>query len=62
MSGLHLSTGLTPGRAHKGEFVLGMDDTDLGRSQEEYAQAIIEDMAWLGLDYDHFFKQSDPSA
>lgn len=46
-------------RAHQGEFVLRLDDTDLERSREEYAQAILEDMAWLGLDYDHFFKQSD---
>ncbi|MEB3701427.1 Glutamate--tRNA ligase 1 [Candidatus Bealeia paramacronuclearis] len=46
-------------RAHGGEFVLRMDDTDLERSKDEYAQSIFEDMAWLGLNHDHFFKQSD---
>lgn len=39
-------------RHHQGQFILRIEDTDLERSSEEYARGIIEDMAWLGLDYD----------
>ena len=42
-----------------GDFILRMDDTDEARSTEEYAEAIKADLAWLGLDYDETFKQSD---
>lgn len=40
-------------------FLLRQDDTDLERSKEEYAQAIKQDLAWLGITYDDFMKQSD---
>lgn len=40
-------------------FLLRQDDTDLERSQEEYAQAIQEDLSWLGITHDAFVKQSD---
>lgn len=46
-------------RAHNGTFLLRMDDTDIDRSEERYAKGILEDMAWLGLTYDEFQKQSD---
>lgn len=46
-------------RSHGGQFILRVDDTDLVRSKSEYAQQICEDMAWLGLAYDDFFRQSD---
>ncbi len=39
-------------RADKGVFILRIEDTDLERSSEESVQAILEGMAWLGLDYD----------
>lgn len=39
-------------------FLLRQDDTDLERSKPEYAQAIKQDLAWLGLTYDDFMKQS----
>lgn len=42
-----------------GDFILRMDDTDEARSTEEFAEAIKTDLAWLGLDYDETFKQSD---
>ena len=42
-----------------GDFILRMDDTDEARSTEEFAEAIKADLAWLGLDYDETFKQSD---
>lgn len=46
-------------RKHKGHFCLRLDDTDQERSKDIYTQAILEDMAWLGLSHDQFFKQSD---
>ncbi|MBX9977718.1 MAG: glutamate--tRNA ligase, partial [Alphaproteobacteria bacterium] len=42
-----------------GHFLLRMDDTDLERSKPEYELAIIENLEWLGLTHDSFFKQSD---
>ncbi|GAB6849503.1 glutamate--tRNA ligase [Paraburkholderia kururiensis] len=39
-------------RHHKGIFVLRIEDTDLERSTSESVDAILEGMAWLGLDYD----------
>ena len=42
-----------------GKFILRIDDTDRIRSKEEYFHGIVEDLAWLGLDYDQMFKQSD---
>ena len=33
-----------------GRFLLRIDDTDLERSREEYVEAIVADLAWLGLD------------
>ena len=34
---------------HGGELILRLDDTDTERSRDEYAQAIAEDLAWLGI-------------
>ncbi len=39
-------------RSHKGTFVLRIEDTDTSRSTDEYIEAIIEGMKWLGLDWD----------
>jgi len=39
-------------RRHGGTFVLRIEDTDLERSTPESVNAILEGMAWLGLDYD----------
>ncbi len=39
-------------RRHGGQFVLRIEDTDLARSTPESVNAILEGMAWLGLDYD----------
>ncbi|MCR0984671.1 glutamate--tRNA ligase [Roseomonas populi] len=46
-------------RKRGGTFILRLDDTDTGRSKPEYAQGIEEDLRWLGLDWDEFFRQSD---
>lgn len=42
-----------------GRFVLRLDDTDAARSTEDYAQAIRDDLAWLGLTPDDEVRQSD---
>ena len=39
-------------RRHAGTFILRIEDTDVERSTPEAVQAIIDAMAWLGLDYD----------
>ena len=39
-------------RRHAGTFILRIEDTDLERSTPEAVQAILDAMAWLGLDYD----------
>jgi len=46
-------------RKHGGRFVLRLDDTDIARSRAEYADAIREDLLWLGLDWDTEVRQSD---
>ncbi len=42
-----------------GRFILRLDDTDRARSQERYAQAIAEDLRWLGIVPDETVRQSD---
>jgi glutamyl-tRNA synthetase len=39
-------------RHHGGQFILRVEDTDVQRSTKEAIQAILDGMAWLGLDYD----------
>lgn len=39
-------------RQMKGTFVLRIEDTDMERSTEASVRAILESMAWLGLDWD----------
>lgn len=46
-------------RRHGGDFLLRLDDTDAERSQEVFARAIEDDLAWLGLGWDRFARQSD---
>ncbi len=46
-------------RHNKGRFLMRLDDTDLERSEKKYAEALSEDWAWLGLDFDEFEKQSN---
>ena len=45
-------------RRHGGEFLLRLDDTDTERSRAEYAEAIEEDLTWLGLPWDGLVAQS----
>lgn len=46
-------------RKSGGNFLLRLDDTDTGRSTEEFAEAIREDLRWLGLNWDREEKQSN---
>jgi glutamyl-tRNA synthetase len=42
-----------------GRFTLRLDDTDTSRGTPEHEAAIRADLAWLGLDWDDSFRQSD---
>ncbi|MCT4684306.1 MAG: glutamate--tRNA ligase [Roseicyclus sp.] len=42
-----------------GQFILRLDDTDPERSRAEYADAIQEDLEWLGITWDRLERQSD---
>ena len=42
-----------------GTFILRYDDTDVERSKAEYAEAILEDLNWLGIPPDRIERQSD---
>ncbi|WP_238120855.1 MULTISPECIES: glutamate--tRNA ligase [unclassified Xanthobacter] len=46
-------------RRDGGTFILRLDDTDTARSRPAFAQAIVEDLAWLGIPPDRSFRQSD---
>ena len=39
-------------RRHGGTFILRVEDTDVARSTPEAVQAILDGMAWLGLEHD----------
>ncbi|MBI5235936.1 MAG: glutamate--tRNA ligase [Deltaproteobacteria bacterium] len=39
-------------RASGGDFLLRIDDTDLARSSIEFEKALMEDLTWLGLNWD----------
>lgn len=39
-------------RAHGGQFILRIEDTDQARSTPESEQAILDSLRWLGLDWD----------
>jgi len=39
-------------RAHGGLFLLRIEDIDPGRAREEHVAGIMEDLRWLGLDWD----------
>ena len=39
-------------RKHQGHFLLRIEDTDQERSKNEFTAALMEDMRWLGLDWE----------
>lgn len=46
-------------KKHNGTFLLRLDDTDIARSTEEFAQAIRDDLTWLGLTWNDELRQQD---
>lgn len=55
-------------RARSGQVALRIEDIDPHRAKPEYAAALVEDLAWLGIDWDYgpdkgasgaFFRQSE---
>ncbi len=51
----HAFSALTAWRAAKaagGRFLLRIEDTDFTRCRPEYEAAVLEDLAWLGLDWE----------
>jgi glutamyl-Q tRNA(Asp) synthetase len=45
-------TGFEMARRLGGRFLLRIEDIDVVRSREEYVAAILEDLAWLGIDWE----------
>ena len=39
-------------RARRGRFVLRVEDTDRERGSDEFVDAQLEDLRWLGLEFD----------
>ena len=39
-------------RKNGGTFILRIEDTDADRSEAEYENELLEDLKWLGLDWD----------
>lgn len=63
---LHIGTAHTAlfnwlyARQNNGKIILRIEDTDLERSEKKYETDIIEQLSWLGLNWDEGpFKQSD---
>jgi glutaminyl-tRNA synthetase len=55
---LHIDFGMA--REFKGQFNLRFDDTNPAKEEDEYVQAIIEDVKWLGCDFGtHLYFASD---
>lgn len=47
-------------RGHHGTFILRIEDTDLERSTRESEQAILEDLRWMGLQWDEGVEVGGP--
>ena len=39
-------------KSRHGRWIVRMEDLDAGRSRQEYAEAIVDDLVWLGLEPD----------
>ncbi len=46
-------------RHHRGKFILRIEDTDRERSTKEFEEMLLEDLKWLGLEWDEFYRQSE---
>ncbi|MDR0753400.1 MAG: glutamate--tRNA ligase [Holosporaceae bacterium] len=45
-------------KKNSGKFILRIDDTDSERSSKELEDLILEDLKWLGIKWDEFYRQS----
>lgn len=65
---MHLGTARTAyfnwlaARSSGGRFILRIDDTDAARNDEAAVAVIDDGLAWLGLDHDERFRQSERRA
>lgn len=46
-------------KKHDGKIILRSEDTDKKRSSREYEDEIREGLAWLGMEFDAFYRQSE---
>lgn len=46
-------------RHHNGKFILRIEDTDRERSTKEFEDMLLEDLRWLGIEWDEFYRQSE---
>ncbi len=46
-------------RQNEGVFIVRSEDTDKERSKKEFEENMLEALAWLGLEHDAFYRQSD---
>ncbi len=46
-------------RHHRGKFILRVEDTDRERSTKEFEEMLLEDLKWLGIEWDEFYRQSE---
>ena len=49
-------------RKHGGTIVFRSEDTDRERSTKEFEEDIVEQLHWLGLSWDEFYRQSERTA
>src|SRR5450756_1532918 len=49
-------------RHEGGTFIMRLDDTDLERSTEENIDSMLDDIRWLGLDWDEGFLRKTSSS
>lgn len=46
-------------KKYKGSFILRIEDTDLRRSNPKYEKDIKDELQWLGIKWDEFYRQSE---
>ncbi|MCX8166689.1 MAG: glutamate--tRNA ligase [Candidatus Micrarchaeota archaeon] len=51
--------GFESAKIYKGDFVVRFDDTNPEKESQEYVDAILEDLEWLGIKYNKLFFASD---
>jgi nondiscriminating glutamyl-tRNA synthetase len=62
--GVHIGTARTAlfnhiaSKSMGAKLVLRIEDTDIKRSSQSFEKTIIEDLKWLGISWDEFYRQS----